>query len=138
MLADGSLVELGVASRSVPGKQTVPRSEMTGLLHALLHTKGEAISQCDNKGVFITFLKGPRAQPSFNGILWNLISRAAKNRCELGHGNIQVEWIKSHLSADVAAVQGLCPGKWLADAISDIIADTAAGHFQMSGQQLQL
>ena len=111
---------------------------MTGLLHALLHTKGEAVFQCDNKGVFNTFLKGPLAQPRYNGILWNLIFRAAKNRYELGHGNIQVEWIKSHLSADVAAVQGLCPGKWLANAISDILADTAAGHFQMSEQQLQL
>ena len=37
--ADGSLVNVGTASGSVPGKQTVPRSEMTGLLLALLHTK---------------------------------------------------------------------------------------------------
>ena len=87
--------------------------------------------------MWCTFLKGPRAQPSFNGILWNLISRAAKNRYDLGHGNIQVEWIKGHLKADVAVAQGLCHGKWLANAISDIYADTAAGHFQMSEQQWQ-
>ena len=90
MLADGSLVEVGVAAGSAPGKQTVLRSEMTGLLHAPLHTKGEAIFQCDNRGVYNTFLKGPRAQPRYNGILWNLIFRAAKNRYDSGHGNIKV------------------------------------------------
>ena len=69
ILADGSLEEVGVASGSVPGKQTVPRSEMTGLLRALLHTKGEATFQYDNEGVFNTFIEGPRAQPRYNGIL---------------------------------------------------------------------
>ena len=48
LLADGSLLHVGVASGSVPGKQTVPRSEMVGLLHALMHTKGDAFFQCDN------------------------------------------------------------------------------------------
>ena len=51
LLADGSLLNVGTASWSVPGKQTVPRSEMTGLLHALMHTKGDAIFQCDNRRV---------------------------------------------------------------------------------------
>ena len=40
---DGSFELVGSAFGSVPGKQTVPRSEMTGLLHALMHTKGNAI-----------------------------------------------------------------------------------------------
>ena len=100
---------------------------MTGLLHALLHTKGDAIFQCDNRGVWCTVPKGPRAQPRHNGILWNLIFRAAKNRHDLGHGSIQIEWIKGHLKADVAVVQGLCHGKWLANAISDIYACALSG-----------
>ena len=37
----------------------------------------------------------------------------------------------------MAVAQGECPGKWLAKTISDIYADTAAAHFQVSEQQLQ-
>ena len=37
----------------------------------------------------------------------------------------------------MAVAQGQCPGKWLANAISDIYADTAAAHFEVSEQQLQ-
>ena len=130
LLADGTVLTVCTASGSVHGKQTVPRSEMTGLLHALLHTKGDAVFQCDNKGVWRTFCKGPRAQPRHNGILWNLIFKAAKNRHDLGYGSIQLEWIKSHLKADVAIAQGQCPGKEFANAIADIYADNAAAHFQ--------
>ena len=53
---------VGVALGSVPGAQTVPRSEITGLLHALRHTKGDAVIQCDNWSVCRTFSKGPSAK----------------------------------------------------------------------------
>ena len=65
---DGSFELVGSAFGSVPGKQTVPRSEMTGLLHALMHTKGDAIIECDSKAVWRIFSKGPSAQPEYNGL----------------------------------------------------------------------
>ena len=72
--SDGSFELVGSAFGSVPGKQTVPRSEMTGLLHALMHTKGDAIIECDNKAVWRIFSKGPSAQPEYNGLLWHFVS----------------------------------------------------------------
>ena len=54
--SDGSFEWVGSAFGSVPGKQTVPRSEMTGLLHALMHTKGDAFIECDNKAVWRFFI----------------------------------------------------------------------------------
>ena len=62
---DGTFQLVGSAFGSVPGKQTVPRSEMAGLLHALLHTKGDAIMECDNRAVWRIFSRG-RAQPEHN------------------------------------------------------------------------
>ena len=49
----------------------MPRSEMQGLLHMLLYTKGSAIIIIDNKSVDNTFVKMHRARPKFNGLLWS-------------------------------------------------------------------
>ena len=64
--SDGSFEVVGSSFGSVPGKQTVPRSEMIGLLHALMHTKGDAIIECDNKSVWRIFSKGLSARSTYN------------------------------------------------------------------------
>ena len=63
--------------------------------------------------------------------------QGCESRYDLGYGSIQLKWIKSHLKADVAIAQGQFPGKWLANAISDIHVDNAAAHFQLPNAQLQ-
>ena len=132
----GTLEATASGYGSVPGKHTVPRREMTGLLHALLHTEGDATVQCDNTGVWRTFVKGPHAQPGHNGNLWHLIFRAAQARYENAHASFHLEWIKSHLISDVASAQGQCPGKLLANAIADVFADRAAELVQLSSPEI--
>ena len=72
LLRNGGFELVGSAYGSVPGKQTVPRSEMAGLLPALLHTKGDAVVECDNKAVWRILSKGPKAQPEHNGMYGNV------------------------------------------------------------------
>ena len=109
---------------------------MTGLLHALMHTKGCAIIECDHKSGRRFFSKVPSAQPEYTVILWQCIFQARQRIINLGYGQLRIEWIKAHLAADVAVSQGLCPAKWLANATADIYADTVAAHFQVSTAQL--
>ena len=61
----------------------MPRSEMQGILHMLVYTKGNAIIIIDNKNVVNTCLKGHRARPKFNGLLWSAIFQAARVRTAL-------------------------------------------------------
>ena len=109
---------------------------MAGVLHALLHTKGDAIVECDNRAVWRIFSKGPTAQPKHNGMLWHCIFRARQQRIDLGYGQLHLLWIKAHVAIDVAVAQGMCPFKRLAHATADILADRAAELVQLSNEQL--
>ena len=120
---DGSFHRIGHASWSVLGTQTVPRSEITGLLHALRHTKGDAIIECDNRSVFRTFSKRPSAKPIYNSCLWHAVFCAVRERAALGFGTLNIDWIESHTKADVALHQGVCPYKWVANATADALAN---------------
>ena len=60
---------------------------------------------------------------------------ARQHRINLGYGQFRIEWIKAHLAAEVAVSQGLCPAKWLANAIADSMADKAAELMQLSSEQ---
>ena len=51
---------------------------------------------------------------------------AAREPFSLGFGSLIVEWIKSHVKADVAVLQGVCPYKWVANAAADLLANRAA------------
>ena len=77
---------VGHASGSTPGKQTVPRSEATALLHALATTRGNAVFVVDNYSVFANYHKGPEYSPLANGLLWQALNRARKQRIEGGLG----------------------------------------------------
>ena len=128
---DRSFHRVRYALGSVPGTQTVPRSEITVLLHALRHTKGDALIECDNRSVFRTFSKGPSAKPIYNSCLWHVVFCAVKERADLGFGTLNIEWIKSHVKAEVALHQGECPYKWVANATADALANRAAELVQL-------
>ena len=96
----------------------MPRSEMQGLLHMLNYTKGDAIIVIDNKQVVDTFIKGLRARPKYNGLLWSAIFKAARLRLEHGFGKLTVIWTRSHLSFDVAISQGTDPFVWTVNHIA--------------------
>ena len=66
----------------------MPRSEITALLHALRHTKGDALIECDNRSVFRTFSKGPSAKPIDNSSLWHAVFCAVRERAALGFGTL--------------------------------------------------
>ena len=101
----------------------MPRSEMQGLLYMLLYTKGNAIIIIiDNRNVVNTCLKGHRARPKFNGILWSAIFKASRVRSELGFGTLQRMWIRSHLHFDVALKQGIDPTHWAVNQLADHLA----------------
>ena len=81
-------------------------------------------------------MKGPSAQPQFNGSLWHAIFKAAQLGCDNGYDCLRLEWMKSHLTSDVAQAHSQCPAKWLANATADLFADRAAELFQLSSQEL--
>ena len=105
-------------------------------MHALRHTKGDAVIQCDNWSVCRTFSKGPSAKPIYNSLLWHEVFVAARERFSLGFGCLTVEWIKSHTRADVAVLQGVCPYKWNANAAADLLANRAAELVQHASEDL--
>ena len=106
-----SLEYVGHAHGSVPGKQTVPRSEATALLHTLATTRGNAVYVCDNYGVFCNYKKGDFYTPDSNGLLWQALNFARRARLDGGHGFLEVVWLKSHLSLESAVNQGF-PWQW--------------------------
>ena len=89
---------VGIAYGTVCGKQTVPRSEMQGLLHMLIFIRGNAVIIIDNKGVVNTFWKGKRARPKFNCILWAARFKEAKIRSELEYGYLNLSGLEVILS----------------------------------------
>ena len=129
---------VGTAYGTVCGKQTVPRSEMRGLLHMLHYTKGDAIIVIDNKQVVDTFSKGLRARPKYNGLLWSAIFKAAKLRVAHGFGKLTALWTRSHLSFDVAVAHGTDPFVWTINHIADHVADRAAASSQLPEENIML
>ena len=71
---------VGHESRSVPGKQIVPRSEAVALLHALVYTRGNAVFVCDNYGVYQNFHEGTKYYPAVTGLFWPAIHAARESR----------------------------------------------------------
>jgi hypothetical protein len=117
---------LGHSFGSVPGRQTAPRAEATSILHALRTTKGNASFICDNWAVCASFNKGDSYQPSVNGLLWQAVGIARKERLAKGYGFLEVSWIKSHLSYEEAINRGFEHFSWIANSFADTLADRAA------------
>ena len=65
-------------------------------------------------------------------MLWHCIFRARQHRISLGYGQLRTQWINAHIAADVAVSQGVCPAKWLANAIADTMAGRAAELVQLT------
>ncbi len=61
---------------------------------------------------------------------------AVKERADLGFGTLNIEWIKSHVKAEVALHQGECPYKWVANATADALANRGAELVQLSESDL--
>ncbi len=91
----------------------MPRSEITALLHALRHTKGAALIECDNRSVFGTFSKGPSAKPIYDSCLRHAVFCAVKERAVLGFGTLNIEWIKSHVKAELCTRVNALTSGWL-------------------------
>ena len=92
----------------------------------------------DNKNVVNTFLKGHRARPKFNAILWSDIFKAARVRSALGFGMLRPVWTRSHLSFDVALLQGFDPMHWAINHYADHVASRAAAICQLPEDDIML
>ena len=129
---------VGYASGSVPGEQTVPRSEATALLHTLNTTKGNCVFIADNLGTVTNYSKGVHYCPESNGLLWQAINRARLTRIKGGFGFLEVVWIKSHLSLESAVNAGFPWQWWAANWCADQLALEAAQRFALGGLQLEV
>ena len=121
-----SVTYIGHASGSTPGKHTVPRSEATALFHALATTRGNAVFVVDNYNVFSNYRKGPEYSPLANGLLWQALNKARKQRLEGGFGFPEVVWLKAHLSLEAAVNQGFPWQWWAVNWYADQLAKEAA------------
>ena len=124
---------LGIASGPIPGKQTVPRAETTGIWHTLRFTKGNAVYLCDNLGVAKSYRKGTSYAPESNGLLWRALNQARTERIQLGYGVLEVVWIPSHKSLETLVNQGYSEVQWAANQLADQLATEAAKEVQLGG-----
>ena len=126
---------LGCAKGSIPGKQTVPRSEITAILHALITTNGDCIYVCDSKSVARIYNKGHYAEPIVNGLLWNLVNKARISRAQRGGGTMTVVWRKAHIDiATAIASPHIDNLEFSANLVADKIAGLASSEAQLLPQ----
>ena len=107
--------------------QNAYRAEATALLHALIYTNGNCIMVIDCKAVIRQYIKGPRANLKHDGLLWQAIFVACRNRKARGGGSIRVVWTSSHKKAEVAAGLSVPMQHWFANQVADALAGRAAG-----------
>ena len=112
----------------------MPRAEATALLHALRTTSGNAAFVCDNLGVVRRFkyCSSRKQHLSDNGLLWNLIVKANRERISSGRGCLEIVWIPSHTTFEAASNRGYSSSHWLANQLADKLAGGAAERHQLS------
>ena len=77
---------VGHVHGQVPGTHTVPRSKATAILHALRHTSGNAAYVVDSWWSLRSFKKCAMFSPLADGLLWQAIHIARKERLSAGAG----------------------------------------------------
>ena len=118
-------------SGSVPGRQTVPRSEITHILHMLNFTSGACTYIVDNLRVAEQFNKGQAFVPGSNGLLWHSVNTARQQRLQRGHGFFEIIWMPSHRSFEYCCKNGYSPDHWFANQLADKLASQAALRYAM-------
>ena len=121
----------------MPGRQTVPRSEGTALLHACMYTSGNCRYVIDALGSMRGYNKGPTYKPVSNGLLWQAINVARQKRLAEGRGTIELVWIESHQSLEEAVNSGWSVLQWTANWYADKLADKASQRYQLATNQIE-
>lgn len=117
------------AQWSVEGAQTVPRAEISAVLHFWRHTKGKAVVHIDCLSVLKTLHKMQQNgwEPNIttpNGRLWGDVCEAARAR---GGSRELVFWkVKAHFNEEEARQAGYTMEAWAANKEADRLADGAA------------
>ena len=123
---------------SVPGVQNAYRAEATALLHALIYTNGNCVMIMDCKAVIRQYQKGPRANLKHDGLLWQAIFIAYRNRKARGGGSIKVVWTSSHKKAEYAAKREVPMQYWFANQVAYALAGRAAGEASLPQHSIDL
>ena len=132
----GIFTIVGYAMGSVPGSQTVPRSEMAAILHTLRTTSGNAVYVCDNQKVASCYNKGTSYEPRANGLFWHATKKANLDRISSGRGSLEVIWIKAHKTIEHAISNKTDILHFVSNHLADIAAKRAANQCQLPGEVL--
>ena len=100
VFVDYSKAPLGYASGHVEGAQTVPRSELYGLVWFASHTSGDIEVAIDAKYVVKGFHKGKHKLHTHHVDLWVKLWHAIGHR----EGRLTVLWVKSHAENELDSV----------------------------------